>query len=342
MPEEGPIKPRITQRDIALAARVSNAAVSLALRESPSIPLATRQHIKQVALKLGYVPDPMLASLAAYRMRQRPSAYKCNIAWINGWPDPDVMHRPDWDFSDYYIGAQERAKEFGYNIEEIRLKDIAFKPKRLEKILLSKGITGLLLPPSFRAGGRLVIDFSHFSAVRFGMSYQYPLLHTVMNAQYRTALNTFQIVSARGYQRVGIILDKDLDSRTSLNFLGGFLAGQSVIEKECRVAPFYPVSASAGELAGWIRKNRIDAVIGLGRWPILQKAAVKVGYADMALVRSEKQISGMYQNSRRIGIAAVDFLVGMMRSNQTGIPDEATEILIKSQWLPGRTLPKVN
>lgn len=356
------MEPRVTQRDVARAAGVSNAAVSLALRASPSIPAKTQRRIKKIAERLGYAPDPMLAGLAAYRISQRPAAYQSNLAWINGWPDPELLRLPGWDFSDYHAGALRRAKELGYNLEEICLKEIDFKAKRLEKILTSKGITGLLLPPCFRAGEELKINFQRFSAVRFGYSYRFPVLHTVMNAQFHTVLDMFQRAAARGYRRIGIVLTKDLAERTSWNFLGGFVTGQRFAPKADRIEPLYLGGPSvfalqlrgdpaeirriqaekADALARWIRKNRVDCVIGNAYWPLLRDMGLKVGYADLAVARADTQLSGMYQNSVRIGVTAVDFLVSMMRLGEAGLPDDATEISIKSRWMEGKTLPKLN
>ena len=55
--KQAPARP--TQKDIALAAGVSQAAVSLVLNktETPSVPPATRTRILQVAQELGYQPN---------------------------------------------------------------------------------------------------------------------------------------------------------------------------------------------------------------------------------------------------------------------------------------------
>jgi LacI family transcriptional regulator len=58
---------RVTLRDIAKAAGVSHVTVSLALRNQAQIPTATRNRIRSLADKMGYVPDPALGRLNAYR-----------------------------------------------------------------------------------------------------------------------------------------------------------------------------------------------------------------------------------------------------------------------------------
>ncbi len=68
MPEK---RPRITQKHIAEAAGVSKSAVSLALRNHPSLPRATRERIRRLADRMGYYPDPALSALMGYRHGHR-------------------------------------------------------------------------------------------------------------------------------------------------------------------------------------------------------------------------------------------------------------------------------
>lgn len=337
------MKPRVTQKDVALKAGVSHVAVSLALRGHRSIPEATRKRIKQIARQLGYVPDPMLSGLSAYRLSRRPVAYQSNLAWLNCWPVPKEMH--DGDFGDYYVAAVQRARELGYNLEEIRMADLEHDTERLGKVLCARGISGILLPPARHAGAELEMDFSSLSAVRFGYSYRKPVLHTVANAQFRTAFATIQNLTKLGYRRIGFFLDHDQDDRTGWNLLGGFVTGQKFIPRSHRISPFYYEQGDVAALTKWIKRNRLDAVMGLRGWREIKATRCSVGYADLSLNRSDpgdKNVSGMYQNSGRIGEAAVDFLVGMMLRGETGVPDMPIHLFIESIWSPGTTAVQLN
>ncbi len=48
--------------------------VGLALRGEFPLPESTRRRIRDIADRLGYRPDPMLAALNVYRRSKRPSA----------------------------------------------------------------------------------------------------------------------------------------------------------------------------------------------------------------------------------------------------------------------------
>lgn len=331
------MKLRVTQKDVADKANVSHVTVSLALRGHHSIPRHTQERIKRIALELGYAPDPILAGLTAYRLSRRPTAYQSNIGWINGWPVPKEMYRND--IVEYYAASTERARELGYKLEEICLADINYDVKRLEDILAARGISGLLLPPARHAGTELHLDFSSYSVMRFGYTYRHPDLNTVTNAQFRSALMAVQKLTLLGYRRIGIFLDHDTDERANWNFSGGFLAGQYALSGNAHgyPLPFYCASEEIDRLSTWIKRTHVDAVIGLRSWSMIQEARMDIGYADLSLNSDEKHVSGMYQNCYRIGVAAVDFLAGMLTRGETGIPATPTHLLIESVWYPGQT-----
>ncbi len=82
------IKPPVTVRDIALATGLHHTTISLGLRNSPKLRPETLKKIQSAAKRLGYVPDPMLSALNAYRQGKRAPRYQATMAWINNWPDP--------------------------------------------------------------------------------------------------------------------------------------------------------------------------------------------------------------------------------------------------------------
>jgi len=342
---------RITQRDVARKAGVSHVTVSLALRGHHGIPEKTRKRIEEIAREIGYVPDPMLASLSAYRMSCRPAAYQSNIAWISDCSKSEELYQT---FShNYYKGAAERARELGYNLEGVRLEEVNDNPVQLERMLSAKGISGLLLGPSRSLGGKrctkeLRMNLSHFSAVRFGHSYRYPVLNTVANAQFRTALMTMHHITQLGYRRIGIVLTHRLDERTDWNFLGGFRSGQDLVARGDRLEPFYiDGEVNMRKVVSWITKYKIECIIDVSysMYDHLTAFGIdipdEVGYANMDLIFG-RHISGMDQNSLRIGVVAVDLLVGMMQRGEQGIPEVPLYLNVDSSWNVGTTAVQLN
>lgn len=87
--------------DVARAAGVSTATVSRALRGLPNVSSATRQRVRDVADRLGYVASPSAASLASGRTR--------TIGLISPW-----INR--WYFSNVIEGAERTLREQGYDV----------------------------------------------------------------------------------------------------------------------------------------------------------------------------------------------------------------------------------
>jgi DNA-binding LacI/PurR family transcriptional regulator len=338
--------PRVTQRDVARKAGVSHVTVSLALRHDPGIPEKTRKRIEKIAKTLGYAPDPMLTALSSYRKQRRPAAYHANIAWLIN--NPGAGSTAIGDFRCYYDGAKARAEQLGYVLEEINLLEYA-DPKRLRRLLEARNITGLVLTPSLPTGSEFRFDLSHYSAVRLGYSYRYPFLNTVANSQFRTALTTMQKVAAMGYRRIGTILNEEVDERTSWHFLGGYLAGQHFVPRENWITPFYDVPGIdlAPAVLDWIAREKIDCFIAAG-YVNLHRALLErgldipgqVGYANTQILEEDTFFSGIHQNSRQIGVAAINLLVSMMHAHETGVPAIPSNLLIEGSWREGKTLMK--
>ena len=81
---------RTNLKDIAGRVGVSIAAVSLALRNHPSISAATTERVKKVAKELNYTPDPGLSALAAHRSRLRVHRDFSVIAFVTNWSTRDA------------------------------------------------------------------------------------------------------------------------------------------------------------------------------------------------------------------------------------------------------------
>ncbi len=343
------MKARVTQRDVAREAGVSHVTVSLALRESPTIPESTQKRIKEIAERLGYSPDPMLAALSSYRTQQRPAAHQANIAWL--YNNPEASTKGSFgDFGDYLKGAAARAQQLGYILDEINISGEYEDPKRLRRLLDARNITGLVLSPCGThlapASHEFNFDLTRYSAVRIGYSYRAPLLNTVANAQFRTVLTAMRNAIDLGYERICMLLTREVDKRTSWQFLGGYLAGIHLLPKKNWFDPYYIVPGEHWQDAFflWLEKHKIDCVVGAGFGYICHdmirrglRVPDDVGYIDTQLPQGETFLTGVDQNPRQIGVASIDLLVSMMHRHDIGIPEIASHLLIEGSWRGNKT-----
>src|SRR5690606_18931267 len=82
---ENPPGKRATLKDVAKAAGCHFTTVSLALREHPSIPEATRQRIAEVARQLGYERDPVFSVLSHFHTKGRVRTDAPRIAFVRNY-----------------------------------------------------------------------------------------------------------------------------------------------------------------------------------------------------------------------------------------------------------------
>ncbi len=216
--------PRPTIRDIAHLAGCHYSTVSLALHNHPRIPLETKNRIRETAERLGYRPDAALSALCAYRDGKRPVQAQTVIAWLTNY-----QTKGGWKESacncDYFDGASQRATERGYRLETFWLADPQMTQRRMSKILWTRGIQGVLLPPQEHRTA-LDLDWEHFSAVTFGHTLLRPHLHLVSNHEYGTMGALFAELVRRQYGRIGLVELRDHDERVDHNWLAAYLVEQ--------------------------------------------------------------------------------------------------------------------
>lgn len=337
---------RITVRDIAREAGVHFTTVSRALSGHPSIPPSTREKIRGLATRLGYVPDPMLSALTAYRSRIRAPAYHGNIAWVTNAYTREGWAAMSETFRLHQEGAQKRARELGYKLEEFWLREPGMSALRASNVLAARNIRGLILPPQPKPKARVKLDWPRFAAVAFGYTLAWPALHVVTNHTLLSMQTAVRRARALGYRRLGLVLTPAADERVNHGWLGGFLALQHAWPARERVPVFADEITKPKPLIRWARQHRPDAVIChdshvLG---LLQEGGLRVpedaGYLSQSLANHPPHIAGIDENAREAGAAAVNLLVGMIHRSEWGIPALPQSVLIRGAWKDGGTLPR--
>jgi DNA-binding LacI/PurR family transcriptional regulator len=134
----------VSQRDIARALGVSNATVSLALRDSELLTRERREEIQSAAQHMGYRPNPAAAELSRHKENSTVAPTHAALAWIDAWQSAEKL-RSYRQFDLYWKGAEATARKLAYHLEEFRMeaRDTA---ERLHRIFEARGI---LFPPQF-------------------------------------------------------------------------------------------------------------------------------------------------------------------------------------------------
>lgn len=341
--------PRVTLRQIARLAGFHLTTVARAVKNDPRVRPATATKIKALATKLGYVADPMLDALNAYRRVARPPSYRETIAWVVAQP-----RRSDWAegaLLHYFEGALESLKRHGYRLEEFYLREPGLTDRRASQILVSRGIRGLLVCPLPVSCGHLSLDWNRFCTMTFGYSLARPEFHLATSSHYHAANTCLRRLRTLGYQRIGLALSSSLDIRMNRLWTAAYLVS---FFPQAAMKPYYfaDLDSSAAEeraeegFRQWCEKHRPDAIVtadsDLRKWLRARpRISNDVGLAGLNLQEKDTTESGIVEASHAIGRAAGDFLAAMIQRGEYGIPRTPQRILLDGRWRDGRSLKKV-
>lgn len=342
---------RVTLQQIAERDGTHVTTVSLALRNSPKLPPATRQRIQTLAAAMGYVPDPALAALASYRRasKQGPGreilAYLTNWTSCWGWREHPAHAR-------FFEGAQLAAAQLGYGIEHFWLGEPGLSHQRLSKIFAARGIRGVIVASHSRQSQQpLQLDWSSLSGVKIDYFPHQPMLPTVSNNQCDAIRLAVRKAREAGAQRVGLAMHRGWDMTVERRWTAGFLVEQTLFPSNqripiCYFPPEEPRSAWENEteaevriepqaFQSWLRQHRPDTLLGCRSFFDHKFPELGLQLVDLFLHEPNPTNPGIVQNHARVGAVAVEHLASRLARNDVGIPAIPSTTLIESTWNPG-------
>jgi DNA-binding LacI/PurR family transcriptional regulator len=334
-----PSSPAVTQKDIAQKLGLSQSSVSKALKDDPEIERTTRDRVHAAARELGYRPNPMGTGLAHFKQTSKVKPVEAALAWINAWPDPKKL-RSYREFDLYWRGASRAAENFGYRLDEFVVNKAMPLP-RIEKTLRARGINGILIPP--HGAYDVAWDAMHwegFSAVRFGHSTQgLPPFHSVTAAQAGNTALAFSRMREHGYERIGFVGT----ARTS-SFLQGFLYRQFQEPMKMRIPPLL-ASPNRKNFVPWLERYKPDAILTetTDIPALLKKARYRVpddiAVAGTTVFDIPGIDAGIDQHPEEIGRVATLVVISLINDHDRSAPAIQREVLIKGDWMDGKSLP---
>ena len=354
---------RTTLSDIARAAGVHVTTVSLAMRNHPRIPEATKTRIRQLAEKLGYVPDPMMRALISYRAQNRARRNPPTLAYLTNWKTrwgwKKITAHPD-----FYAGAESKAKQLGFKLDHFWLGEPGLTHERLNSIFRARGITGLIIAShGFALGDTLKLDWSRYSAVKIDYYPHQPLLHNVTNNQCDIARLAMQRVMEAGYRRIGFVMHRGWDHAVDNYWTAGFLCEQQNLAEEDRIPAYIfpdakPVDGWFNEYGmpgvvdsvhfeRWLDKHRPEILLSKAEFVLPALKALKlriphdIAFADLFLDDSTGLVAGVRQNHTTVGELAVELLAGQLQHNKYGVPAIPTTTFVEGTWFDGASCPRV-
>lgn len=336
-------------RQIARVVGYSSTTVSNVLQGRAMVKPETRERVLAAARQLGYQPNPALAHVMADIRSGRRPEFVAKLALVNGHRDRDAfLTHPT--IPTYVMGCRKRAEELGYSFDTFWLHDRGLNARSWLRILETRAIRGMIiiglmddshLPEQFAEIWRKV------PAVVTGVRTKDPTLPFAAVDHHQLALAAFERAWALGYRRPALVLDAVIDRLIDGRIHAGFMIGQNQLAARDRIPAFTRIADARKEpevFLRWLRRHQPDVLFSLYnevfRW--LQAADLKVpddiGVIQLEWRASRPHIAGLDQNNDRVGEAALDMLVSLLRQNRGTLPAESWASLINPVWRPGLTV----
>lgn len=341
---------RVTLKEVAHEANVSIATVSMALRGQGKLAEETVARIRAVADRLGYQPDPVLASLASRRFRSGEQAQGLPLALLEF---PAFLSKSGGAQNNYRSQLIESARRIGYAPTVYSVADMQSYAD-FTRVLYHRGTVGVIIsgqpPPDMLEDPA---RWAPFALAQCGRYRDITPLHTVRPNIFQAIKLSFEQAYARGYRRIGFALGSHPEIlEDDLARLGAARALiDSRLPKDARIDPYFgPIHASE-EMAAWALRSKADAFVAfsVGFWFTLRDAGIRcpedAGFLAMHLHNHGHQpvdFSGLDQSRAEIAHQTVLLIDQMVRHNERGLPKQPRNLLIQSAWIEGDTLPNRN
>ncbi len=334
----------VTLANIAQACGVSTSTVSLALRDHPRIPAATKARIKAAADRLGYVPNRSISRvMAEIRAGGRTRTFKESLGYFTA----DVKDRSREYEQRLFAGAEARASEIGYGLDRFELGKHGLSLSQLGKVLASRGIRGLILAPWPEAHVELELEWKGLASVAIGYSLEKPEIHRVTRNVMHTLRSVFPELVAQGYRRIGFVMERSHEERMEYMTLAAFQLHAFLTPENDRVPALVENNLEEGVFNKWVAANEPDIIFTMHR-PVLDwlqssgyRVPEEVGVFYFNCEGPDSQLSGIYPAYENIGAAAVDQVAALVERGGFGIPDCATTVTVPGIPCRGSTLRNI-
>lgn len=341
----------MTMRELAQLAGVSQATISLALRNHPRISAETKARVAALVKKHKYVVDGRVSELMrTIRSHSTDQLTGC-LGLISFYPEEhpwlSLKRRPH--LARLHRSMVKRAGELGYRVEPFWVRNPAMNLKRLSRILEARGILGLLSLGAPDLEEEIPPELRPFLIVTQGTSIA-THLHRILGHWVHDTTLLLTTLKARGYRRPGLILQQHQDGRNAHIIAAMYLYFSRYDFDRLDIPILYAGSfVDQAALGQWYAEHRPDVLVYYdheNHYPSIEaflkkrKLAVPrdIGLAVLDATVHIDGITGVHQNIEQMGVSAVDMLVSRLQHGETGIPKVAKVESVEGTWIEGETL----
>jgi len=334
-------------RELARTLGLSHTTVSEALRDNPRVRNETKQKVLKAAELAGYRRNPLAGALMSEIRRSRAGTFRGVIAII----DSDGLSKRTPNSSRYHremiLGATERAQELGF-VGEVFVGQRDISATRLDSILQSRGIRGLLLLPVHDDPDFSHLNWAHYAGVYADYVIERPQLHSVCSDHYRALISGLNRLHALGYRRPGLVLQQHNDERLLNHWEAAFQAYVDHHADCTRLPPLILPEITREKFISWFKKNRPDVVL-CHRTEVLawmEECGAEIprshGFCCLNVMTNNTPCSGLDLQPRVLGARGVEMVIAQIFRNEYGVPEIPSTTTIPARWVDGPTLPTLS
>lgn len=216
--------------------------------------------------------------------------------------------------------------------------------ERINQIILTRGIQGVLILSMPDPLSELKLDFDQFSLATIAYSLRAPRLHRVCADHGRGMRLALKRVTDLGYTRVGFYSDRETELRVNHQMLASLYWYNQQIPEEFRIPPLVSDFYAQDEFDAWYERWSPDAIISPRDFVLnwLETRNVRlpedVGFVSLNLTEGGRPSAGWNQRPDLQGEAAVECIMDQLNRNERGVPENPKTILLEGEWQEGPTL----
>jgi len=333
-----------TLRTLAKSLGLSRTTISDALRGSPRVKAETVQRVREAAKVAGYVHNPLTGAVMSQLRRSRGQQFRGVLAVLEIDIAGRSAHAARYNQS-VLKGVTDRAEELGFRTERFELGDNGIRLNRLDTILHTRNIQGIVLLPASGLPDLSGLNWQRYTAVYADLFINNPPLHCVCLDHYRSMLMLLRTLHDRGYRRPGLFMEISLDERLQYRWEGAFLALQKYLPNITEVPALRANNLSREDFLPWFRKYKPDVVLGHFPEAIswMQECGARLpkthGFVCLNSLRvTDEQCAALDFQPALIGSRAAELVIGQLLHNELGIPVQPSLTTIPARFIEGPTL----
>ena len=332
-----------TVRSLARTLGLSHTTVSDALRGKGRIDPATAQRVLWAAREAGYRRSPLASAMMSELRRSQGATFRGVLAAVDV-VEPERGDAHGIFHTELIAGGKACAEELGFKLESFVVDHARITVPRLDSILQSRGIHGVLVLPSWNSPNWSELGWSNFAGVYTDYAIARPPLHCVCCNHYRSMISLLALLAERGYRRPGLDLEQGRDERTQHRYSAALRTFQETQPGVECVPPLIVQRRCKDDFVAWFRRYDPDVVLShftdVIEWMELCGARLPQthGFASLNLLYKTRPCAGLDQQPRELGARAVELLIAQLHRNECGVPKWATTTTMPARWIEGMTV----